>query len=575
MNDIGSINLRWAFALLDGLVASGLHRVVLSPGSRSTPLALACRAHPAVRTWVQVDERSAGFFALGLALSDGAPVGLVCTSGTAPAHWYPAVIEANQAQVPLVLLSADRPPELQECGANQTVDQTRLFGTHTRAFHALGTPQGSGHDLDYAYAMGRKTAWQARRPLPGPVHINVPLREPLIPPGEIPELIPRATLAPEPALTPEPEQAQVARLAGTIAGQPGLILCGRGEYSPGFPAALARLAAALECPIAADPLSPMRRGGHDDSRILTAYDAFLRSERFGAAHPPHWILRFGAVPTSKTLATYLERHPPEALFLVDPASRWLDPTHRALELITADPEQLCDALTATAPEKADPTWQSEFLRAEELAHVLKEAAAPTAPAYEGAIVEALAERLPEGATLFSGNSMAIRDLDTYLKSGRSSLRIVANRGASGIDGNVSTLLGLASAAGGPVAGMMGDLAFYHDMNGLLAAHGADATLIVLNNGGGGIFGYLPQAQLEHFESDWLTPTDLDFEHAARLYGLRFTRVSHQGEFAAALEAALARRGVDLIEVMIERNDSLARHRAYWAAVIDTIEREMR
>jgi 2-succinyl-5-enolpyruvyl-6-hydroxy-3-cyclohexene-1-carboxylate synthase len=575
MTDIGSINLHWAFALLDGLVAGGLRCVVISPGSRSTPLALACRAHPAVRTWVQVDERSAGFFALGLALADRAPVGLVCTSGTAPAHWYPAVIEASQAGVPLVLLSADRPPELQDCGANQTIDQTRLFGTHTRAFHALGTADASERGLDYAYATGRKAACRARHPLPGPVHINVPLREPLVPSGKMPELVPRPAPNPPPSTAPVPEPKQVERLARAISGRPGLIVCGRGDYAPSFPAALTRLAAVLDCPVVADPLSPMRRGPHDRTRVLAAYDAYLRSESFAAAHRPEWILRFGAVPTSKALGTYLDRHRPDDLFLVDPAGRWLDPSHRATELSAADPKQLCEALTAAAPAKAGPNWLADFLRAEELVHTLKSAPDHAGLPDEAEIIEALTEHLPDGAILFSGNSMAIRDLDTYLTTGAAHLRVVANRGASGIDGNVSTLLGLASASGGPVVGIMGDLAFYHDMNGLLAARGIDTTLIVLNNGGGAIFGYLPQAGLEHFESDWLTPTGLDFEHAAQLYGLRFTRVSHQGEFAPALDKALAHQGPDLIEVMIERNDSLARHRAYWAAVIDRIERETR
>lgn len=573
MNDIGSINLRWAFALIDGLVAGGLRRVVLSPGSRSTPLALAAREHPTIQTWVQVDERSAGFFALGLALADGAPVGLVSTSGTAPAHWYPAVIEANQARIPLVLLSADRPPELQDCGANQTVDQTRLFGAHTRAFHALGTADATERGLDYAHATGRNAAWQASYPLPGPVHINVPLREPLVPKGETPQLVPRTSHPLTCGAAPVPEPEQVARLARAISGRRGLIICGRGDYPAEFPAALARLAAALDCPVAADPLSPLRRGPHDRTHVLTGYDAYLRIEKFAAAHPPRWVLRFGAVPTSKALMTYLNRHAPEDLFVVDRTGRWLDPSHRATEFATAAPEKLCDALTATSPAKADPAWRSDFLGAEELAHSCKGGSLSAGASDEEAIIEALTQRLPDGATLFSGNSMAIRDIDTYLRAGPTALRVVANRGASGIDGNVSTLLGLASGTSGPVVGLIGDLAFYHDMNGLLAARGVDATLILLNNGGGGIFGYLPQAGLERFESDWLTPTGLDFEHAARLYGLHFKRVSGRGAFAAALDAALERRGVNLIEVMIDRNDSLARHRAYWAAVKEAIERE--
>jgi 2-succinyl-5-enolpyruvyl-6-hydroxy-3-cyclohexene-1-carboxylate synthase len=564
MSGMAELNLRWAMALVDGLVASGVARAVISPGSRSTPLALACLRHPAVNSWVQVDERSAAFFALGLAKADRQPVMLVGTSGSAPANWLPAVVEANQGLVPLILLSADRPAELHDCGANQTIDQVRLFGSQVRASHELPCAQDTVEALRAVRFLAARAADQSRWPLPGPVHVNVPLHEPLVPADPLPAYAVPAVPASVAYPTLQPAAADVESLARTLSGRPGLIVCGEGHDAPGFPAALAKLAEALDCPVLADPLANLRYGEHERSRILGRYDSFLRSARFRETHRPDWVLRFGAMPVSKVLQQYLAANAAAQHILVEPHGRWPDPLHQTSRLVRADAKALCLALLEARPAAAPLGWREDFIAAEQHAAT---ATGGSMPPLEAEVIEAL-QRQMKGGCLFSANSMAIRDVDSFAAGGDAPLRIVGNRGASGIDGNVSTALGLAAglAQPQPVVALLGDLTLYHDMNGLLAARGSHITFVVLNNGGGGIFSYLAQAGLDDFECAWLTPIGLDFAHVARLYDLDFQRVASGAEFSAALAVALAHSGPDLIEVMVEREESVARHHAYWSAL---------
>ncbi len=552
-------------ALIDGLVAAGVRHAVISPGSRSTPLTLACSVHPALRTWVQVDERSAAFFALGLAKADGEPALLVATSGSAAGHWLPAIIEASQGAVPLLLLSADRPPELQACGANQTVDQLKLYGGHVRAFHALPVAEGTVTARSRLQALAAQAADQSRWPVPGPVHLNVPFREPLLPSAD-PPMEPPAGAAVARVGYPrlQPDSGQMERLARLMDGRPGLIVCGAGHWGTDFPGAVTALAARLGAPLLADPLADLRCGSHDRSHVLCCYDAFLR--RHAAGRVPSWVLRFGALPVSKALQGYLRDCGAAMHAVVEPHGRWPDPLHQATELVHADAAAVCAELAVRLELPGPAEWWAAFAAEEQRAANLL--AEPTVNLWEGEVVPALVQRLPPDSLLFSGSSMPIRELDSFLGSAPRALRVVANRGASGIDGNISTLLGLAAAGGrrGATVGLLGDLACYHDMNGLLAARGLRVTLVVLNNGGGAIFGYLPQARLAGFADYWLTPTGLDLGQVAALYGLAHHRVHRPEALGASLDAALAAPGPALVEVMLDRAASLARHQAYWAAV---------
>lgn len=568
MSDTALLNLRWALSLIDGMVSCGLEHVVISPGSRSTPLALACERHPAITTRVQVDERCAAFFALGLARSDSRPVAVLATSGSAPAHWYPAVIEASYSAVPLLLLSADRPPELQDCGANQAIDQTRLFGSQVRAFYQLPLPKEGDNHLDAVRQLGVLAGRDSLESLPGPVHINIPMREPLVPRiDSLPKPFSSATVQIITPRRPMPDDSLVGQLAAELRDGRGLIICGPEQYTADFSSAVTILAEHLGAPLLADPLSGLRFGPHALEHIITRYDSFLRRDQFRHNHCPDWVLRFGAFPVSKTLAQFMTSCGSSTHYLVDAHGRNRDPLHRISETITVDPAALCEALAIRLTSRTEKTWLDAFQQQEQRAAEL----AAKHPCSEAAIIDTCIEQLPDGSTLFSSNSLSIRDLDSFCGSGAKRLRIIANRGVSGIDGNLSTLLGLSAAhqhSGNPgrVLGLIGDLAFFHDMNGLLSAAQQDVLIILLNNGGGAIFNYLPQAALPEFKRDWLAPTQLDFAKVAELYRIRYHPVQTESAFALTLKQALQQKGPCIIEVSIDAQASLQHHRRYWDAV---------
>ena len=562
--DHGNVNLRWACALVKGLVSSGVRHVVISPGSRSTPLVLACAECPHLRIWVQPDERCAAFFALGIGRGRQGPTAVIATSGTAPANWYPAVIEASQDLQPLILVSADRPVELQDCGASQTIDQTRLFGNHVRGYFALSEPRDSDEALRHTCSVGSRAGERCRWPLPGPVHINVPYHEPLVPVV----ILSRQNwngavrVTDYPSVEPAPED--VNELAKSLSGRRGLIAVGRNAYSPALGGALSTLARKLSCPVLVDPLSGLRFGAHDRSRMLTHYDAFLRRHPFVDSVAPEWVLHLGGVLTSAFLQQYLEHTAPSDVALIVPYGPWPDPGHRATRVLHADPLLLVRALAAQELHPATDKWLDAFLAEEERAAELsKRGQVPL----EAEVIDVIARNSASGTVIFAGNSTIIRDMDDFLSGGSQDLTLVGKRGASGIDGNVSIVLGIAAATTRKVVGLIGDLALYHDMNGLLAARDVNALLIVFNNGGGAIFSYLPQAGLADFERYWLTPTGLELEQVAYLYGLRHRRVSDAQDFELAFDELLDTLGTGLIEVMIDREESVRRHKEYWDRVV--------
>lgn len=534
MTDTGTLNFCWSQALVAGLVAAGVTDAVISPGSRSTPLALALLRQSRLRCHVVVDERSAAFFALGIAKASRLPVPVLATSGTAPANWLPAVIEASQSGVPLLLISADRPPELQGCGTNQTVDQIGLFGPHVRNSHALGAPH-EGFDPGYLHRLAARACEQAIWPHPGPVHINQPFREPLLPllniaDASIPEPI-RIRHA-KPLLAGE----EIRDLANRISELPGIIVCGEMADSPGQAAAIAALAEKLDSPILAEPLSGLRFGGHERSRVCVRYNAWLADPAFMERHRPEWVLRFGAFPITRHLQNYVGAIRANHA-LVEPWPSWSDPAHRLTHLLRAHPADVCHALLAETLAPAPAGWLQIFADQEK-------AAAERADATH---IGALLDELPDSTPLFVGNSLAIRQLDTHSGSGPKPIRFFANRGASGIDGNISTAMGIAAMHGSVVA-LIGDLTCQHDLGGLALAQGRNAVIVTVNNGGGGIFDHLPQHGLPEFEQGWRTPQRICFEHAALTFGLGYGCASSTQEFRNALRAALAAGGPHLIEL---------------------------
>ncbi len=586
--DNGSANLQWASHLVAGFAAAGVRHAVISPGSRSTPLTLALLRHPDITSHLVLDERSAAFFALGLAKAEGCPALVVATSGSAPGNWLPAVIEANHGLVPLLLLSADRPPELQDWGANQTIRQINLFADQVRSARDLGLPPEEP-EAAYLHRVAARAVEESRWPLAGPVHLNLPFREPLLPaelldapaaaspaPPAVPSTTQAAARAKSKAKVTSPSAARetvlrlnapaparpsaaiVAELAAAIAGQPGLIVCGQGADAgrTEFPAAITELAAALACPILAEPLSNLRFGAHSRRHVLARHDAWLRAP--GAAGNARWILRFGAFPVGRTLQGLVNR-PGLRQVLVEPTARWIDPGHTVTDLIRADPTAFCQALLAQlvpTSAAAPAPWMEELRRLEEVA-----GDAPQLPV-EARLIRQLITHAPAACPIFVGNSMVIRDVDSFTGCGAKPLDFQGNRGASGIDGNLATALGIAATRGRVIA-LVGDLTAQHDLGSLAAARGLNALIVVFNNGGGGIFEYLPQAALPEFSAGWLTPQAVDFASAARTFGLAYRSCATAEDFATHLAQALAAGGPYLIEVTVDRAASVAAHRAYW------------
>lgn len=534
MTDTGTLNFHWSQAMIAGFVAAGVTDAVISPGSRSTPLALALLRQPRLRCQVAVDERSAAFFGLGIAKASQRPVLLLATSGTAPANWLPAVIEASQSGVPLILLSADRPPELQGCGANQTIDQLGLFGSHVRASHALGTPQQE-FAAGYLHRLAAQACEQATWPHPGPVHINQPFCEPLLPVSPpLPDSIPAAIRRGLPALLPD--HNEIRDLARRISGRPGVIVCGEMPPRQGQNEALAALAAHLRCPILAEPLSGLRYGSHDRSHLCVRYNDWLNDPGVTGQCRPEWVIRVGAYPVTRNLQNFVAGIT-ETHVLADPWPRWIDPAHHLTHLLRIEPAAICHALLEAAPMPAADTWLTGFATLE------ADAQAQAEPGH----IQALIDELPDDTALFVGNSLAIRQLDTHSGHSNKALQIHANRGASGIDGNISTAAGIAASHGRTVA-LIGDLTGQHDIGGLAIARERNLVIVTVNNGGGGIFDHLPQRGLPEFVAGWRTPQNIDFEHAAKAFGIAYASADSTEMFRATLRTALTAGGPHLIEL---------------------------
>jgi 2-succinyl-5-enolpyruvyl-6-hydroxy-3-cyclohexene-1-carboxylate synthase len=591
-------------AFVDELRRAGLEQVVICPGSRSTPLALtfAGRQREGLRVWMHVDERAAAFFALGMAKRLARPVALLCTSGTAAANFFPAIIEARLTRIPLLVLTADRPHELRDCGAPQTIDQIHLYGNYVKWFVDVALPEATTAALRYIRTIAQR-AMALTQALPaGPVHLNLPFREPLTPeplPAASPApAVPAAGVAPaarqgRPAGAPyvrvsaaapgELTAEDATRLARLLQASPrGLLIVGP-QSDPQLAPAVMALAQCCGYPLLADPLSQLRGvtgpAGDETCAPLCSYDAFLRSEPFVARAAPDLVVRFGAMPTSKLLLQYLQRYADCPLLVIDGYGGWEEPTQLASEIIHADPRRCCLQLRQLLVEQGECApragdWMTLWRESERRTRqALLQGIEELPGLFEGRVFTELAALLPEGSTLYVGNSMPVRDMDTFFWSQRA-VRCLGNRGANGIDGVVSSALGVSAAQAalgeeGPVVLVIGDLSFLHDLNGLLAAHlhRLNLVVILINNDGGGIFSFLPQAAYpEHFEQLFGTPTGLDFAPAVQMYGGRFTRIGDWEGFRSALRRGLGSGGLHVIEVPTERRSNVEMHRRLWETV---------
>ena len=559
------------------LVAAGVRDAVICPGSRSAPLALALRSTAGLRVRVLLDERAAGFFALGMARTSRRPVVLLATSGTATVEFSPAVVEARLSRVPLVVLTADRPAELRDRGAPQTIDQDHLYGRAAKWYTELplldDDPATAAHVRSVA---GRAVATAAAGPA-GPVQVNVPFREPLLPDGR---LTGDRLRAPAVAFTSAVTGRRtldgdaIDRLAGRIgvAGR-GLILAGPDD-DPDLPAALTALADATGFPILADPLSGVRTGPHDRMMVIARGDQLCRPGPWIAAHVPDIVIRTGAMPTSKPIVQLLERARPD-LIVLDGDDGWRESALLPATFVHADPAATARLLAARLGGgwAGDAVWGSDWRTADDAASEAMEAwlAALDEP-FEGAPFPALAAALADGGVLWAGNSMPVRDLDGWLPSTDRAITVRSNRGANGIDGVVSAALGSTAAAadagGGPVALVVGDLSFLHDVNALVAArlHGLSATIVLIDNDGGGIFSFLPQASAnlpeaglpEHYEELFGTPHGIDVGPIVTALGGEHRRVD-AATLGPEIAASVGRPGVQVLELRTDRARNVELH----------------
>ncbi len=538
----------FGISFTDELVRCGLREVVLAPGSRSTPLAMAfgeAERRSLLRLHVRIDERSAAFTALGLAKASRQPVAVLCTSGTAAANFHPAVIEADESGVPLIVLTADRPPELRGTGANQVIDQVKLYGSSVRWFCESGTPEARPQIAGYwrslacqawAHASGRAGG------LAGPVHLNLAFREPLVPGGagepDWPESLdgrpdgrPWTSFAPVHPLRDELELPWAER---------GVVVCGDGDYDA---TALVELAGRAGWPVLAEPSSGARRGPN----ALSAYQYVLATPGFMAAHAPDLIVSAGRPGLSRPQSALLgpgraSRH----VVIAQGPGRWADPQRAATDVASAV------RLSALPAPGRTGGWLADWRRADAAARravdaVLDDDEALTEPR----LARDLASQVPEGALLWTGSSLPVRDIDCHLIP-RADVRILASRGASGIDGTTSAAIGAALAHGGPAYALLGDLTLLHDAPGLALGAGEprpDLCLVVVNNDGGGIFSTLEQAAFpDVFERIFGTPHGARLEHLAAAFGLPYQRLEHPADLAKALPGT----GLRIVEVRTDR-----------------------
>lgn len=562
-------------ALVDELARCGMRRAVASPGSRNAPIALVLAADERIETTPVIDERAAGFMALGMAKASGLPVAVTCTSGTAAANLLPAVVEAHEARVPLVVLTADRPPELRDVGAGQAIDQIGLYGRFAKWFVEVGSAEPGRDWAMHLRSVACRAFWTAAGGRPGPVHLNLPLREPLAPVEEEHDAsLWAGRSGGEPwtrAIQHPPAAAKddLDEVAARIASAPrGVIVCGATHEDLAAP--VTRLAAAAGWPVLAEPTSGVRCGDHDLDHVVAHYDALLRSEGFADAHVPEVVLRFGDMPTSKPLRAWVARAADQVL--IDPHLAWHEPTRAAATIVHADGAStaaaLADALRrGTAGTVAgDAGWVDSWRTADDRVPQLLAAATE---ALEPLAYTAIAPDLPDGALVWVGSSMAIRDVETFFPRLPRRVRVLSNRGANGIDGVVAAAAGAALATGAPTWLLIGDVSLLHDVGGLVAAAaaGADLRIACVDNRGGGIFDFLPVAQSaapDAYERHIATPPGVDLAHAAALAGIRHTLAGS----VADVRAAAAEPG--LVVMHSDRAENVAAHRALLAEIAEAI-----
>jgi 2-succinyl-5-enolpyruvyl-6-hydroxy-3-cyclohexene-1-carboxylate synthase len=565
-------------AFCDELARCGLREACTSPGSRSTPLVLSLAREPRIRATSHLDERSGAFFALGLAKTSGRPVALACTSGTAAANYAPAVIEAYEARVPLLVLTADRPPELRELGAGQTIDQVKLYGRAAKWYLEIDEHPATPDRMRWLRQLACRAFWTALDGRPGPVHLNFALREPLVLDEPLPEEEPggggreggRPWLT-RPWVRAEAGPRSIEAIAADLKARPRAVLvAGRAERDPQLGAALAAFAEKAAIPLLAEPLSGARRG----QAAVAHYDALLRDADWAQEHRPDLVLRVGDLPTSKPLRQWLHGLTGSIQIAFDPESAWQDPAGAVSTIIGADPRAALGTIAERLSPLRDRGWLEQWRSADAAAAGAIARTLADGGLSEPLVAAELGARLPANATLVVASSMPVRDVETFFGARADGPRVLSNRGANGIDGTVSTAFGAAAAAPhGPAVLLVGDVALAHDVGGLLAATrlSLKLTIVVIDNDGGGIFAFLPvSGEGADYVEHVATPHGLDTAKIAELYGIGHERAEDLDGFRAALDRALAADRTTIVAVRTERDANVALHRKVWDAVSGSV-----
>ncbi len=557
----------YATTFVDELVRSGLKHVCLVPGSRHTPLVLAFARHgETINIYSHLDERSASFFALGLALATDEPVALVCTSGTAGANFFPAIIEAHQSRVPLIVLTADRPHELRQSGANQTIDQVKMFGDFVLWFCDAPLPEENppAVALRNLRTLAARTYAKANGIRKGVVHINMPFRKPLEP-TESNQLV-------ESSNSQSSESNKIFRVRTmpfihddmtwirqiVRENEKGVIVCG-GGFSPAEGFGIYPHSNAIGYPVFAETYSHVRH----PNKALGAYDFYT-----DFATKPDVIIRFGNVPLSKQLNEFIVSSDAKYIFHFDSSGVWSDDSHLVTHEIPLPPSTIMSMFANY--ERSHSILSTQYSALENTTWQVIDHEIETGEYFDGAVVYDVVDLIPGGSTLFAGNSLPVRHLDQFGKPTNKRIFAYANRGASGIDGNISTALGAgAGRPDKPLVAIIGDITFYHDMNGLLAVHrcGVPITIVLLNNDGGGIFHRLPIREHDPMFTDYfITAHGLDYSHAAKLYGLDYVRADTRDAFRQAFTESVTNCNATIIEVRTDAQADLKRRNEIVSAV---------
>lgn len=555
-------------AFIDEL-SNSIKHVVISPGSRSTPISLLFVKHPDIEVHVNIDERSAAFYALGIAKATAEPVALVCTSGTAAANYYPAIVEANLSRIPLIVITSDRPHELRDVGAPQAIDQMHLYGNHVKWFSEMAIPEITDDSVQYVRNIARRSGLEASSHPKGPVHLNFPIREPLLPDMKHDYFeIGRKHFANHHLYMDGgkrmPSPSMMREIVNMLSDKKrGIIVCGE-IMDEEFRKQVVQLAQQLKYPILADPLSQLRKLDYG-IHIIDCYDTFLRVDEVIQGMRPDVIIRFGAMPVSKALTQYMKRSKDAMHIIVDGGVGWRDPIGLATYMVYSDETSFCESLLQFDIKREQSEWCEKWRKLNQVTKQGLRSIENREKLNEGKVFTELSRLLPENTNLFVGNSMPIRDCDTFFFCHDGNYRVLANRGANGIDGIVSTALGV-SVDGQPTVLVIGDLSFFHDLNGLLAAKmlKRNITIIVINNDGGGIFSFLPQAtEKDHFEQLFGTPHGLNFSKVVAMYGGMFNTVQSWEQFEQVLQQSFMTEGLKVIEVVTNREENVAEHRKLW------------